>query len=424
MNTPHPDLETLAELADRDTTPASETAPATQAEGPQTADPRNAELLAHVAGCAACTADLEALRRVRETLRALPPVPMPPEVAERIEAALLAARDSRYTDRRERGSRHGRRLYDSGRGRLGDQGLRTSRWRTLPYGAAASIVVLVAVVVAGIVALGHTGGDNRKRSASSPAIAAAGTTGGPATIASGTDYTSADLRSQVASVVTSNVPGCCVGLPRPGVWRSHEAARIRGCPCGGCLCSRSRHFCRSSCCPCGRLACSRGLVRCSRAAVFSSVVTVVAAPAAPASRCAGAANHAAITAPGGPLADPAALARCVQILAGKPEQPLLVDYALFNGAPSTIIVLPDPDVAHKLDIYVEADTAELCEPGVHLRDLPRSDSRPLMPAPRRQHCSRPLKALSRACPVGNPRHLGSVEGPSRPIGDRLRGRSL
>jgi hypothetical protein len=57
------------------------------------------------------------------------------------------------------------------------------------------------------------------------------------------------------------------------------------------------------------------------------------------------------------LADPAALARCVQILAGKAEQPLLVDYALFNGAPSTIIVLPDPDVAHKLDIYVEADTA-------------------------------------------------------------------
>jgi hypothetical protein len=35
---------------------------------------------------------------------------------------------------------------------------------------------------------------------------------------------------------------------------------------------------------------------------------------------------------------------------------LLVDYALFNGAPSTIIVLPDPDVAHKLDVYVEADT--------------------------------------------------------------------
>jgi hypothetical protein len=64
-----------------------------------------------------------------------------------------------------------------------------------------------------------------------------------------------------------------------------------------------------------------------------------------------------ITAPAGPLADPAALASCIQILAGKAVQPLLVDYATFNGAPSTIIVLPDPDVAHKLDIYVEADTA-------------------------------------------------------------------
>ena len=51
------------------------------------------------------------------------------------------------------------------------------------------------------------------------------------------------------------------------------------------------------------------------------------------------------------------MARCIQILAGKAEQPLLVDYATFNGAPSTIIVLPDPDVAHKLDVYVVADTA-------------------------------------------------------------------
>jgi hypothetical protein len=68
-------------------------------------------------------------------------------------------------------------------------------------------------------------------------------------------------------------------------------------------------------------------------------------------------NAAAITAPGGPLADPAVLAACVQTLAGKPEQPVLVDFATFNGAASTIIVLPDPDIARKLDIYVEADTA-------------------------------------------------------------------
>ena len=63
------------------------------------------------------------------------------------------------------------------------------------------------------------------------------------------------------------------------------------------------------------------------------------------------------TAPAGPLADPAALQLCITTLLGKYEQPVLVDYANYNGVPSTILVLPDPDVGNKLDIYVEADTA-------------------------------------------------------------------
>ena len=357
MNTPHPDLETLAELADRDTTPASETAPATQAEGPQTADLRSAELLAHVAGCAACTADLEALRRVRETLRALPPVPMPPDVAERIEVALLAARNpgtpiaaSGVADTvvplRQRSRSAGR------------SGPATSRWRTLPYGAAASIVVLVAVVVAGIVALGHSGADNRKRSASSPAIAAAGTTGGPATIASGTDYTSADLRSQVASVVTSNVPGASSAFPGLAFGVSHDAAGSAAAPAAAASAPAAATSAAASAAPAAALPAPAASSAAAAPPFSAASSSLFAASAAPTAAGGGAANHAAITAPGGPLADPAALARCVQILAGKPEQPLLVDYALFNGAPSTIIVLPDPDVAHKLDIYVEADTAD------------------------------------------------------------------
>jgi hypothetical protein len=63
------------------------------------------------------------------------------------------------------------------------------------------------------------------------------------------------------------------------------------------------------------------------------------------------------TAPAGPLADPAALQLCITTLLGKYEEPVLVDYANYNGVPSTILVLPDPDVGNKLDIYVEADTA-------------------------------------------------------------------
>lgn len=355
MNTPHPDLETLAELADRDATPASETDPATQAEDPQTAGPRTAELLAHVAGCAACTADVEALRRVRETLRALPPVPMPPEVAERIEAALLAARSSStplaasgvadtVVPMRQRSKSAGR------------SGSAASRWRTLPYGAAASIVVLVAVVVAGIVALGHSGVDNSKRSASSPAIAAAGTTGGPATIASGTDYTSADLRSQVASVVTSNVPGAASNFPGLAFGLSAAAAGSAAAPAAAASAPAAATSAAASSAPAAALPAPAASSAAAAPPFSVGSSPLFALPTASAS-AGGTAEHAAITAPAGPLADPAALARCVQILAGKAEQPLLVDYALFNGAPSTIIVLPDPDVAHKLDIYVEADTA-------------------------------------------------------------------
>ena len=36
---------------------------------------------------------------------------------------------------------------------------------------------------------------------------------------------------------------------------------------------------------------------------------------------------------------------------------MLVDYATFDGVPSTIIVFADPDIPNKLDIYVEANTA-------------------------------------------------------------------
>jgi hypothetical protein len=341
VNTPHPDLETLAELADRDTPPASETA-----------DPRTAELLAHVAGCAACTADLEALRRVRDTLRALPPVPMPAEVAERIEAALLAASASAtpiaasgvadtVVPLRQRSNAAGR------------SGPASSRWRTLPYGAAASIVVLVAVIVVGIVALGH-GGGNDKKTASAPAIAApaATTSAGATTVESGTNYTAADLRSQVASVVTSNIPGAASNFPGLNFGLSQAAAG--SAPAAA---AASAPAAATSAAPAAPAASSA-----AAAPGSSPASALLAAPTPAASPPAGGANggtsdRAAITAPAGPLADPSALASCIQILAGKAEQPLLVDYALFNGAPSTIIVLPDPAVAHKLDVYVEADTA-------------------------------------------------------------------
>jgi hypothetical protein len=353
VNTPHPDLETLAELAELDIAPAATSDPGTAV------DPRTAEILKHVAGCAACTADLEALRGVRETLRALPPVPMPPDVAERIEAALLAARaaappaapagvSETVVPLRQR----------STTARRPPSGGTSSRWRTIPYGAAASIVVVLALVIAGAVALGHTGNESKK-SASSPLAVPAATTAGPATVESGTNYTSADLRSQVASVVTSNVPGAAANFPGLTFSVAQPAAGSAATSAAAPAFSAPAAAAASSA---PAAASSAAAAPTAQASAPASAPFPAASPSAGAA-LGGTADHAAstplppITAPGGPLADPAALARCIQILAGKAEQPLLVDYATFDGAPSTIIVLPDPDVAHKLDVYVEADTA-------------------------------------------------------------------
>ena len=362
MNTPHPDLETLAEFADRDIAPASDSA----AE----ADPRTAEILAHVAGCAACTADLEALRRVRDALRDLPPVPMPPEVAERIEAALLAARGADTPIAASLGSDTvvPIRPRSTSPSRQRANGA-SSRWRTLPYGAAASIVVVVALIVVGIVALGH-GGSNNEKTASAPAIAApAATTSGPETIASGTNYTTDDLRSQVSEVVTSNLPGAAANFPglafglAAGAAGSAPAAATFAAPAASFAAAApaSAAAAPSSAAPTAASSPAAAAASSPAAAAGSSAAAPAAATSAAAAN-GGTADRAAttpqplITAPAGPLADPAALASCIAILAGKAEQPLLVDYATFNGAPSTIIVLPDPDVAQKLDVYVIADT--------------------------------------------------------------------
>ena len=356
MNTPHPDLETLAELADRDIPPASDAAAAADptAADPTAADPA-ADVLAHVAGCAACTADLQALRRVRETLRALPPVPMPADVAERIEAALLAARASAVplsaapvsgplaaavtapetvVPLRSRSTTTRRST--------------ASRWRTLPYGAVASIVIVLALIVVGIVAIGHSSNDSKK-SASTAAAAATSSAPTSATIESGTNYTTADLRAQVATVVSSAVPGAAANFP--GL--TYSVAQ----PAAGSAAATSAAAAPSA--PAAAPAASFPAAAASSPAlppVHAASPFAGAAGGGTADSAAGTAPR-ALAAPAGPLADPAALARCVEILAGKAEQPLLVDYATFNGVPSTIIVLPDPDVAQKLDIYVEADTA-------------------------------------------------------------------
>lgn len=328
MNSEHPDLETLADIAGAD-----------QADDPAVLSPAAAapaDVLEHIAGCALCTADLEALRGVRETLRSLPPIPMPPEVADRLEAALLAAREPVGT-------------IAPFTSRAAIKTARTARRRTLPLGAAAAIVVFAALIVGGVVGLGHVGNNSEKRSTSAAAPAAAATSADLATIASGTSYTSDQLRTQVAAIVSSRVPGAAQRYPglndpelavtaaAPAASAPAAAAPVAPAASSG---ASAPSAAASASAPGGPQFAAAG----SSAAAGGTVHSDALAP-----------NH--ITAPTGPLADPAALASCIRTLAGKAEQPVLVDYATFNGVPSTIIVFADPDVANKLDIYVEANTA-------------------------------------------------------------------
>ncbi|HEY0870091.1 MAG TPA: hypothetical protein VGD55_06815 [Acidothermaceae bacterium] len=328
MNTPHPDLETLAELAD----PEAATAAAA-------ADPETAAVLDHVASCETCTANLEALREVRAKLRALPPVQMPADVAKRLDAALRAANapTANVVSLQKRSKQRAGESYQP-------------RWRTMPYGAAASVVVILALVVAGVVGLQHAGGGSKKSSASAAASSApAAATAGSATVESGTNYTADQIRAQVAVVVNSNVPGAAAQFPGLSQFGADASSAAPAVAAGAAAPAASASAAAAA----------------PAVSVPAAAATTAAAPASSPNFAAAATggalapqrNAAAITAPGGPLADPATLAACIQILAGKPELPVLVDFATFNGAPSTIIVLPDPDVARKLDIYVEADTA-------------------------------------------------------------------
>jgi hypothetical protein len=204
---------------------------------------------------------------------------------------------------------------------------RPPRTREFPLGAAAAVVLVLAI---GAVAIGLSNKSESKRSPTTAAAAsssAAASTASTTVIESGTNYTAADIRSQVIGVVNGAAPDAANQFPA-----------LRAPVEGGSSAAAA---------PAPAAA----------AATSAAAPEASFAPAAPADGSAPAFGLPARTAPSGPLSDPAALARCIQTLVQKAEQPVLVDYATFNGVPSTIIVLPDPDVAGKLDVYVEADTA-------------------------------------------------------------------
>lgn len=323
MNTPHPELETLAELAEQaESTGTTSTEPTASAEPTAASGPTELDdARAHVAGCPACTAEIAALRSVQRSLRSLPDIAMPDDVTARLESALRAE----ATTAAGGGSvtvlpQHSKSSSSSQAGNR----------RTPHFSAAAAVTLLVVVALgAGIGVLVSNGGGQSKSTSSAPALATNKTT----VLASGHDYARATIRNQVAALVLTGVPA-----------------------------ARNRYSGLENLAGADTAA---GAASQPAASATPSASTSASASAAPGTygTGSGAGAQPAPTAPGGPLASSAALKACIVALVNQPVTPILVDYATFEGKPATVIVLPDPDTPNILDLYVEAYTADCVTKG-------------------------------------------------------------
>ena len=312
MNTPHPELDALAELAIQ----------------PPGTD--SGELRAHVEGCTQCTADVEALRGVRETLRSLPPIEMPDDVAARLESALrTAAREAAVPASAST-------VLPLHTGRT-----RTAAGHRLPhFSAAAAVTVLVVVALgAGIVVMATQG----RHSHSSKAASSAGMATATVVTASRTNYSQASIRDQVAALILARVPD--------------SAARYKGLDALVETAGSNQPVAAAS----SAAAAAAPSMPASAPLPFGADLSAAGTSASSANGEAHAAE--APTAPSGPLASSAALQACVVALLGQAATPVLVDYAIYDGQPATIMVLPDPTNPAVLDLYVEADTANCAKDG-------------------------------------------------------------
>ena len=308
MNASHPELEDLAGLLD-------------EPHG----GPAEPGLAAHVAGCPRCQADLRALRTVQQTLRALPAIPMPDSVAARLEFAVRAG-----TGEPDSEPKRALPAESSVRPRP------RAAWQLPHLSAAASVAVLLIIALGtGIAVMATRGGSsNGKTSTSSAAGASAATDTSTVVTASGADYQQATIRSQVAALVVERVPGSTTRFSGLQPLAGHAAAGKAAVPSA------------------------------TASSAASAGGFAAASPQAPQTLTADSAVAPARTAPGGPLADPAALQACVRALnGGTPIQPILVDYARFDGRPATVIVLPSTQSRAKLAVWVELDGSDCSTKG-------------------------------------------------------------
>ncbi len=167
----HPDLDTLADLD----------------AGVLDGAPGEADLRAHVAGCANCADQAALLVDARSLLGDLPAPPLPPDVVGRLDTALAAEA------RRPAGSVT---LLPASAGRGSRRG-----WAN-PGAVAAGIVVLLGAVVGIGTLIGRDGSQSSRKSSASRSVAELAKPPGLVT-GTGRDYTAATLDASVRTLLAT-----------------------------------------------------------------------------------------------------------------------------------------------------------------------------------------------------------------------------
>jgi hypothetical protein len=264
---------------------------------------RSAQIAAHLSSCSDCQQVRRRLDDVTARLAAAPPEPMPTPVADRVDAALLAARGTPAT------------VVPIGPG--------PRRGVTLAgLGAVAAVAAFVAAVL-----VSHSA----RHVPTGAGSAASGGPSGSTTLAvtpaqtqrlmaveraSGTAYTKASLLPTVSRRLSGSTTAGAMA-PAAGVQNSPDAGS-------------------------------------SAASSAPSASHAPAGSATPSSALSAGAVPAALR----PLAaNPTRLASCIEQLVQKPLQPALVDFAHFAGKPAAVIVLPE-DPGHDIAWVVGADCGQ------------------------------------------------------------------
>jgi hypothetical protein len=256
----------------------------------------------HLDHCGACRARAGQLRASRALLSALPPDPMPADVAARIDAALAAEPAPK------RGFAPG--------GDIVPMRARRAWWRGPNLAALAAGVAVLGLGSALIV--GHLGG-----SKSSPSA--------------GADKTSQPVTGAVAAPST---------LKQWQTGHNYNAATLPGYV--------------------------SGLVIFNPPPFTSSAGSQPSpTPAQTATETASPASYSRDS-----LRDPATVYACAALLAGRPVQPLAIDYASFNNIPAAILVLPGSTPTAQLAVYVIPTACSNSAPDLGFYHVPRPVVRP------------------------------------------------